>query len=70
MQTKVAADNAYIGAHNLIHLLHVLCNEHFLLVGQCAFVVPFGNTFVEIILVYDLQGMLCCSVGIDNCLDE
>ena len=55
MQTKVAAYDTNIGAHNLIYLLDVLGNEDFLLVGHCPFIIPFRHFFVEVVAVYILE---------------
>ena len=64
VQAKVATHNAHIGGHYLVHLLLVLCNEHLLLVGQCALVVPLGYVVVELVSVHHLYRMLCCGIGI------
>ena len=70
LQAQVGAHNAHIGRHNLFHLLHVLCYEHLLLVGERTLVVPFGHAVVEVVLVDVLNRMLGCCVGVNYCLDE
>lgn len=64
-QAGVAADDAYIGFHNLVHFLHALRNEHTLFVGDGALVVPFGDVFVEIITFQYAQRMLGGCIGIN-----
>ena len=64
MQTKVATHNAYIGRHYLVHLLHVLGNEHLFFVAQCALVIPLGYVVVELVCVHHLYRVLCRGIGI------
>ena len=70
MQTQVAAHDAHVGAHDLVHLLDVLGDEHFLFVRHGALVVPFRHAVVEVVLVDDLQRVTGGSVGIDDSFDE
>ena len=70
MQTQVAADDANIGTHYLVHFLDVLRDEHLLFVRHGAFVVPFRHAVVELVMVDDLQRMAGGCIGIDDSLDE
>ena len=70
METKVAAYDADIVGHNLVDLAHTLSDEHFLLVGHCALVVPLRHLIIEVIEVDVLQRVLSGSIGIDDSLDE
>ena len=70
VQTQVTANDADIVGHNLVHLLHGLRDEHLLLVGHRAIVVPLRHFLVEIVEVNVLQRVLGGSVGIDDGLDE
>ena len=69
-QSQVGAYDADIVRHDFAHLLHGLRDEHLLLVGHRALIVPFRHLFVELVLVDMLQTVLGGSVGIDHCLDE
>ena len=70
VQSQVRAHDAHIVRHNLVHLLHALRNQHLLLVGHRALVVPFGHAFVKVIQVDVLQRVASGSIGIDHGLDE
>ena len=70
MQTQVAAYNTDVVGHNLVHLADTLRDEHFLLVGHRAFVVPFRHLVVPVVQIHMLQRILGGSVGIDDGLDK
>ena len=70
LQAEVAAHDAYIVAHAFAHFLHALGNQYLLLIGQGALVIPCWYLVVEVVLVYMLQAVLGCCVGINHCLDE
>lgn len=48
-EAHVAAHDAHVRLHNLVHLLHALRDEHAFLVADGALVVPFGDVFVEVV---------------------
>ena len=54
-QAQIAAHNAHVARHDLPHFFGVLGDENFLFVGKSSFVVPFGHTVVEGVLVDVLQ---------------
>ena len=55
LQSQVATHYSHVVRHYLTHLLHTLCDEHFLLVGHCSLVVPLGHLLVEVIQIHMLQ---------------
>ena len=69
-ETHVTAHDAHIRLHNLVHLLHALCDKYTLFVTDGALVVPFGDVFVEVVTLQHTQGMLGSRVGIDHGFDE
>ena len=70
LQAQVGAHDAHVVGHYLAHLLHALRDEHLLLVGHRALVVPLRHLLVEVVLVYVLQRVLGSSVGVHHSLDE
>ena len=54
-QSQVTSYDSHVVGHYLAHLLHALRNEHLLLVGECAIVVPLGHLLVEVIQINMLQ---------------
>ena len=70
MQTQVAAYDTHVVGHNLVHLANTLRDEHLLLIGHRAFVVPFWHLVVPVVQIHMLQRILGGSVGIDDSLDE
>ena len=70
LQTQVGAYDTYIVRHDLTHLFVGLGDEHVLLVGKSAFIVPCRHLVVEVIVVDMLNTVFGGSVGIDDGLDE
>ena len=70
MKPKVAADDSHVGGHDLVHFLHVLRDEHLLFIRHRSLVVPFRDTFVEVVRIDDFQRVTGSGVGIDHGFDE
>ena len=70
LESEVTTHDTNIVGHYLAHFLHTLRNEHLLFVGHSSFVIPLGYLVVEVVKVNMLNGVLCCSIGINNSLDE
>ena len=69
-QSEVTSHDAHIVAHYLSHFLHALRDEHFLLIGQGALVVPLRHMHIEVIFINVCQTVLCSRIGIYHSLDE
>ena len=69
-EAHVAAHDAHVGLHDLVHLLDALGDEYALLGRDGALVVPFGDVLVEVVAVDHAERVACCRVGVDHGLDE
>ena len=66
LQAQVAAYDADIIGHDLTDFLDTLRDEHMLLVGKGALIIPFGNAGVVGLFIDMLQGMTGSGFGIND----
>ena len=69
-QADVAAHDAYVCLHNLVHLFGALRDEDSFLGRDSALIVPLGHVLVEVVTVDDFKRMTGSRVSIDHRLDE
>ena len=66
MEAQVGTHDADIVRHDLVDFLDALGDEHLLLIGHRALIVPLRHLCVVVVEIDMGDGVFGCSVGIDN----
>ena len=70
VQAEVAADDADVVGHYLVHFLDGLGYEDFFLVSHRSFVVPLWDALVEVVEVDVFEGVAGGGLSVDDGFDE